>query len=350
MIIMGVKDKAQKKADSAENKSGSTDYVYERNESEGVIGGTNLDRFFIECVLSECNDFTKDKNVARAKLLAEKYNLSYSDGIENLYKKGLKAHEAITGKIEEDKLSKVRAREKEEFDRLNKYSDLYGKDKKVAMLSDRMSELLAKAKSLDTSADMLMRSTQQKERDWAIWGGVANGIAGAGAGVATALDIQMQNAQIRAQNEQNMRAAMPAYMSVTGSAQQNRSNAEAIRKQIQIMQEKLISDMPADDVMKELEVSNAVVDISETGAFKVTATVTAKHKLFIYGDVDAVADGTLIAHVYDGDKEIGTAKMVLPVNGVSDKVGIVGACLSGAKQGKNYTVKFTPHKLWMIEK
>ena len=59
------------------------------------------------------------------------------------------------------------------------------------MLTDRAAELRAEAKSQDQYAQMLMRSGQQKERDWALWGGVADGIAGFGAGVSTAIDLQM---------------------------------------------------------------------------------------------------------------------------------------------------------------
>ena len=36
------------------------------------IGGTPLDRFFVECVLAEYNDFSVKKNAEKAKLLAEK--------------------------------------------------------------------------------------------------------------------------------------------------------------------------------------------------------------------------------------------------------------------------------------
>ncbi len=346
----GAKDKAQKAADAEENKSGSADYVYKRNENPTVIGGTSLDRFFVECVLSGCNDLTMEKNIAKAKLLAEKYNLDYSNGLEKLYQQAFEAHEKISGKIMQDKLSVKRQEEREEYERLNRYSDYYGKDKTVAMLTDRMNELRSKASSQDRYAEMVMRSGQQQERDWAIWGGIANGIAGAGAGVSTALDVQAQNAQIRAQNEANMRAAMPMYMMVTGNASQNRKNADSIQRQIELLKEKLISDISAEDVMNLLEIVSPTVDVSETGAFKVTATIQAKEKLSIYGDVPAIADGTIIAHVISEEKEIGTAKMVLPVEGVSTKVGIVGVGLTGAELGKKYTVKFSAHKLWMMEK
>ena len=349
VITLAQENKAEK-ADRAENKSGSADYVYERNEKEGTIGGTNLDRFFIECVLSECNDFTKEKNIIRAQLLADKYNIPYPNGIESVYNRAMESHKRITGSIADKKLNKKREEEKEVFEQLNRYSDLYGKNKKIAMLTDRMNELRKLADSVERGADTFLKSTQQQERNWALWGGIADGIAGPGAGVSTALELQAQNAQIRVQNEANMRVAMPVYMSASKSVSQNRKNADEISRQIARMQEKLISDIPAPEVMKLLDIVNVTVDVSKTGAFKVTATVKTKDPIYIFEDVLAVVDGTLIAHVYDESGEIGTAKMVLPVNGVEDKAGIVGVGLSGAQAGKNYTVAFTPYKLWIMEK
>lgn len=328
---------------SAQKKEAITEELLE-------IGGTNLDMFFVECVLSSCNNFRLEKNVARAKLLADKYSLSYLDGIQALYEKGLKAHESISGKIISEKLADLREKEQEEYNQLIRYSSFYGKDKKIAMLTDRMNELRSKASSLDKGAKMLMRSTQQRERDWAIWGGIADGLAGPAAGIATAIDIQTQNAQIRAQNEVNMRATMPAYMSVTSNASQNRTNANAIEKEIQLMKEKLISDISSEEVFAMLRVISPTVEVSETGAFKVTATVETLKKLFIFDDVPAVADGTLVAHVFEDDKEIGTVTMVLPVNGVSGKTGLIGMALSGAHQDKKQTVTFTKGRLWLMEK
>ena len=330
-------------------------HAREKAESEGkvvakVIGETNLDKFFVECVLSGCNNFTTEKNIARAKLLADKYKLLYTKGIEELYDRAKKGHESVSQNIVDNQLSTKRAFERKEYARLNKYAEQCGKAKKIAMLTDKRNELLKNAEQLDKGARLMLKSTQQREKDWAVWGGVASGLAGAGAGLATALDIQAQNAEIRAQNEANMRAAMPAYMTVTGSASKNRENASVIQKEIDSIQEKLISDMPADEVLQQLEVINTTIDVSETGAFRITATIKAKEKLMIYGDVNAVADGTLIAHVYDGTDEIGTAKMVFPVDGLYEKIGLEGMGLAGAQIGKKYNVEFTAHNLWLMEK
>lgn len=107
----------------------------ERQKKAEVIGGTALDRFFVECVLAEANDFSKPKNVQRAKLLADKYKLKYPNGIEELYDRGLEGHKAVSQRFERNRLEEKRAEERKEFQRLNQYSDLTGKDKRITMLS-----------------------------------------------------------------------------------------------------------------------------------------------------------------------------------------------------------------------
>lgn len=315
-----------------------------------VIGATMLDRFFVECVLSEVDDFSKAKNKQRAQLLADKYNLKYPNGIEELFRQGLNGHKVVSQRFVLNHLEEKRAEEQQEFERLNKYADFTGKAKRIAMLSDRAAELRKKAKSQDQYADMLMRSGQQKERDWATWGGIADGIAGFGAGVSTAVDIQMQNMQIRAENEKRRQAALPGYMFMTNSAQGNRRNADEIMKEIENFKLKLVSDESAAELMKQISFSNTDVLVSETGAAMVCTSATLDPKFKIFDDVPAVVDGTIIAKIYDGDQLCGTAQLVLPMYGLGQNIPLNGICIDCCKPGKNYVAKFTAKKLWAMEK
>lgn len=314
-----------------------------------VIGATMLDRFFVECVLSEADDFSKPKNKQKAQLLADKYNLKYPNGIEELFKQGLNGHKVVSQRFVLNRLEEKRAEERQEFERLNKYSDLTGKAKRIAMLTDRATELRKEAKSQEQYADMLMRSGQQKERDWATWGGIADGIAGFGAGVSTAIDIQMQNMQIRAENEKRRQAALPGYMFMTNSAQGNRRNADEIMKEIENFKLKLVSDEPAAELMKKISFSNTDVLVSETGAAMVCTSATLDPEFKIFDDVPAVVDGTIIAKIYEGDQLCGTAQLVLPMYGLGQNIPLNGICIDCCKPGKNYTAKFTAKNLWAME-
>lgn len=311
---------------------------------------TMLDHFFVECVLARTDDFTKPKNKQRAQLLADKYNLQYPDGIEALYQQGLDAHKSISQRLENKRLEEKRTEEQEEFTRLNRYSDLTGKDKRIAMLTDRAEELRKKADAQEKYADMLVRSGQQKERDWATWGGVADGIAGFGAGVSTAVDLQMQNIQIRAENEKRLRAALPGYMFMADSAQGNRRNADEIMKEIENFKLKLVSDDSAADLMKNISFCNTDVLVSETGAAMVCTTASLNPKFRIFDGDPAVVDGTIIAKIYDGKQLCGTAQLVLPIYGLGQNIPLTGICLDCCTPGKTYTAKFSAKNLWAMEK
>ena len=196
---------------------------------------------------------------------------------------------------------------------------------------------------------MLMRSGQQKERDWALWGGVADGIAGFGAGVSTAIDLQMQNIQIRAENEKRRQAALPGYMFMTSNAQGNRSNADAIMKEIENFKLKLVSEDSSAELMKKISFSHTDVLVSETGAAMVCTCASVDPNFKIFEDVPAIVDGTIIAKIYDGDQLCGTAQLVIPVYGLGQNIPLNGICIDCCKPGKTYTAKFSAKNLWAME-
>lgn len=337
MIVLNSKKNAVVNKENAQKKAES-------------IGATMLDRFFVECVLSGADDFSQAKNKQRAQLLADKYKLTYPNGIETLYQQGLEGHKVVSQRFVLNHLEERRAEERKQFDELNKYSDLVGKEKRITMLSDRATELRNKAKSQREYADMLMRSGQQKERDWATWGGIADGIAGFGAGVSTAVDIQMQNIQIREENERRRQAALPGYMFMTDSASGNSKNADAIMKEIEAFKLKLISDDTKETLLDKITFSNTDVLVSETGAAMVCTSATLDPSFVIFDDVPAVVDGTIVAKIYDGDRLCGTAQLVLPIYGLGQNITLNGICIDCCKPGKKYSVKFVAKNLWALEK
>lgn len=100
----------------------------------------------------------------------------------------------------------------QEAAKYTKYANRKGKEKSIQYCKDRIAyynkvlgnyspENMSKARGemMDLS-NKIYKSTAQREHDWALHGGIAEGIAGTAAGVATALNIQRENAQIRSQN------------------------------------------------------------------------------------------------------------------------------------------------------
>lgn len=80
----------------------------------------------------------------------------------------------------------------------------FGLEKLRVIREDRMAYCERKVKGIDHSfSSDTIRATfggHEKEKDWAILGGLSSGIGGVGAGVATAVNAQMENAEIRKRN------------------------------------------------------------------------------------------------------------------------------------------------------
>lgn len=143
---------------------------------------------------------------------------------------------------------------------------------------------------------------------------------------------------------------MPASIWMKNKAMDKEREAKKLSTELHKLQEKLISDIPTDAVMNKLEISDVQMDITETGTCKISARIREKNPLFLYDDVPVRADGTILAHIQKGGREIGAAKLVLPMCGVlSHPLTVSGMALFCGDPHQQYTVTFSGYKLWLIE-
>lgn len=313
------------------------------------IGGTDLDKFFVECVLNEYTDFSNAYIRQKAQYIAERYGLSYGNDISSLFEKAKKEHKIISQKTSQKMIKLLREQEHTEFDELNRYSELFGKNKRIQILSDLISKENARIMAITRYANAQYKADtcdMERERDWATWGGIAEGLGGVGAGVSTALEIQAENAQKRARNQQRESNAKQNYNRIMDRI--SYGEIDSLTKQIEHARQCVVSEHTPQEVLDMLNIKGEV-QVSETGAYKVFAHVTTKNALYIFNNINAVADGTIIAHVYDGDRLIGSANMVIPVYGISRSKQLVGMGLTGAKVNEQYTLKFSAKNLWLME-
>ena len=115
-----------------------------------------------------------------------------------------------------EKAERIEALKKEEKateKKLTKYAKPKGRDKSIKYCNDKINEIKARLNQCETDIQSVKKGGhamyslgKQKEHDWATHGGIASGLAGAGAGVATAINIQNKNAQIREDNQNLLKA------------------------------------------------------------------------------------------------------------------------------------------------
>lgn len=184
---------------------------------------------------------------------------------------------------------------------------------------------------------------QEKEKDWAILGGIADGIAGPVAGIVTAANVIQDNARIREENE-----ARRAW-----GAQQNlymrslASQAEASRPYAMSMEE-LKKYFRADfwkkpsEFLKMLNLKTvSIIPEPYSNAVTVKASWTRSENICI--------DGAIRAMLYDDEEQyLGCAWLVLPkVGTASDSGELTGICANPLS--KNVAnVKYEAISLWEL--
>lgn len=311
--------------------------------------------FYEQCVANNVHSFESEKDKQRGILIAESLALPKND-LEALFEEGRKICEGQKQAKLNACNAEMRTNESKLCAALNEFADYTGQGKKNAMLSKEYNEATRRLRATNDAISMTIAPPLEQEHDWAVMGGLANGLAGPGAGIATAVNAQIENAQIRARNSQLLHetADIRGQMIVAGAKQKDALQARCseLNALINAAKTKLIGKDSPEACLKALHFENTEVAVSKTGTCTVDAKVGLKRsEYYIFGDVKATIDGTIQGEIYDGNEKIGTANLVLPLDGIPDAnmVPIKGMCLFCGQPGKKYTVKFNADNLWAME-
>lgn len=311
-------------------------------------------KFYQDCRAANIYEIDTEEKRQKAILLARRYGLETSN-VDELYRE---AAQMVMGMEEAERQRKFEERKQEEktkYAELTQYAEFVGRDKRLKMLTDMQLEYVGKLQKLGAlggRVQSIANASMQREKDWAVHGGIASGIAGGAAGLATAMDIQAQNAQIRANNEAIGRASAMFALKVAEQKSSYERIIERYEKDIQEAETKLVSGLSAEELMPMLSVKVSDVQISDTGAFTVKAEIAKQGTIKAFEDLqsEAVIDGTISADFYQNGSKVGSALLVLPTYGIGSPATVEGICLSGAVENVPYKVRFTPYHLWAMER
>ena len=338
-VLLGLGKKASNKL--AEMKKQNKERVKAKRQE--------LIDFYNECKKNGILSCTSEKDVQKATLIARRMNLPFTD-IRDLYAQAQAQLEEKKRDDNKEALEALRRKERERWEKLNRYANKTGRDKRVAILNDLYQEADKAASTLIHGTAALMAATQESEKSWAISGGIASGLAGPAAGLAAAMDTQAENARIRERNKANWEAHRPLADSILSGSHRYTEQAAAYKEALEEAKIKLVAKDSTQACMDRLTFRHTQVTVSETGTCTVQTQVSLKAPFRIFDDVDAVVDGTVDARIFDGKTCIGTAALVFPTYGVSLTEKLTGTCLFCGKPGKQYTVTFEPRHLWAMEK
>lgn len=139
----------------------------------------------------------------------------------------IKKEENEKRQAEKRKKQELLRKEVEKEEEQYALAHLFGLEKYAQL--ERMEDAKAREgiAAVKTLGAMMQESAirgQKAEKDWAVLGGIANGIAGPIAGVATAVDTMQENAKIRAGNADLLQEGLRAniqYQQMARSAEAN---------------------------------------------------------------------------------------------------------------------------------
>lgn len=261
-------------------------------------------------------------------------------GINKMLKKEAKKNKAYNA----ERLAKQK--EKAEEEEILAYCR--GLDKYSKQIDYNISHINESAALLRNLAPKMVSSVElEDEIDWAVHGGIADGLAGPGAGVATAARVMQENAQIRKRNEERIELA---------NAQKRELNqiADGAPEQIN----KIISDkvrfmnehrasytQSIDDLFAMIDILNkSISKDKDTGV--ITVSVEWKQN-----KTGVHIDGALRAKLYSNTNEfVGYAYLVFPANGTSEGEGVLSGLCVSPLLATNYNIVIEPVKLWEIKK
>jgi len=185
---------------------------------------------------------------------------------------------------------------------------------------------------------------QEKEKDWAILGGIAEGIAGPAAGIVTAANAIQDNARINAENaaRREWGAKQNAFYQDLANQAERKSPKALSMSKLQEKYEAILSWAPS-TLYSLIGLRNTKIEVDEqTGA--VTVFTSWKQN-----DKSICIDGALRAKLYTNSGECaGCAYLVFPKAGTVGFSGDLSGICARPKPATNYSVKIEPADLWEL--
>lgn len=367
-----------------------------RNEKTAKINGMikagtwefPLDKFYLRCkkenliALDNEYSFLKAKQIAEQVILEADRHIDLAncveylskDHLEDYFKAGELNYIDKQAKKEADKQriakkptnSSPKAKQKVFMERASEIAAVSGNDKRVMMLKTMISDIDKKimAKHEGEKAlrqvGMIYAEQQQKESDWAIIGGIAEGIAGPAAGVMAATETMVNNNRIREHNAAMRKATMDIMSGLTDvmgdRIQLEESRGQLYKKLNEARQKIVLSKPTAEEIMKNIEISEMSVQRYRSGVVSVALTVALKNpfELDVPDGVNMVVDGTLKGEVWFEDVYVGDVFLPLPLYGIpsnmTEKITLDGMCGRSVKAEGEHTVRFgNTQNLWIME-
>lgn len=306
---------------------------------------------FEACLKDGYTDIDHPACAEKAKLAAKQLDIQYKD-LNQTFENSKEAYYQKNQQEQKAHIAEIREKERAKKRELEIFATYSGRNKRMNMLA---SEYAIEKTEYDSASRLLKAGStagRQKEMDWAVHGGIASGIAGAAAGIATAMDIQRKNAEIRAYNASLDASYMAAAPYILDVMSKHSTAMSRLDKEYEAAKTKLVAEDSEQEAFSALKFGEPTIKVTESGACEIKVSVSRIGNPVIFDAVPAVVDGTVKVTLSQSGKALGTALLVLPKFGLgSSPVTLEGLCDSKtATKSPKISASFSPHNLWLMER
>lgn len=266
--------------------------------------------------------------------------------------------------------NEITSEEIKEYVALEPVFNCYGQEKSLKMLEIQKAAAIERLKELGAEYDKLISFANKYGNtldrtlthmysdkggaDPMVMGGIANAIAGPGAGAYAALKTQNENAAAQAANRE---LAINFHMLMQNAISNSKYDAERKNEEIDEIQNKIIPDIDKklesakktkiikikkEDIKKQISFYDIETIYGKQGEniWGVKASVFCDRSFFEQNYGSARIDGSVFANIYYSDSfwgtptdgyYIGSLKLVLPLFGVNGSVADIGGVCNKSK-------------------
>ena len=273
-----------------------------------------------------------------------------------------------------DKIMEQRDLDQKFYDNCVKISEYKGKRKYTYSLIKDL-EYGKKALELSKTAQKIGAANiaaRPQKSDSALWAGIANGIVGPGAAIATAYDIEKKNIE----SEKNVESIRKSGRKLYNESINIQNNLPSVlaneEKMLNYIEDRLYDDRNQTNKLELLNINNIKYEINDGFNFVIKFNYNLTKPVKIINS-DAILDGTLEINVYDIENELvatglynadgfkyfdlnysGSKKFDFDSTGFNGRKNVSCKCISKdyKKIDKDikYNIEIKPYYLWIIEK
>lgn len=335
----------------------------ERKQQEKQKSDT-AKKIYTKCVELKITRFDTMEQQDKLRIIASSFGNIDIEEAKKLYflgEKVVKEERIENARIE---LEKQRTKEKETYDKQKKEAERQGKSKYTYVAEyhkalDALNNAMYAAK-VEGAYNRI--NTRASNQDWAFLGGIADGLGGRAIGLATASQIQQQNA--RAEDE--ARAAREEGWLQLNQAHEDHLNYTASytlseEKQEEYVNSRLIDESNQNEKLSLLSINKVSLHITQGKNFILQGTINCEQIFKLLGK-PSVLDGSIKINVKNSRNEIvGVGYFAAPGEGTLDlsKVGFYNGLTFQSicwvnnynliQKNQPYTYDIQPNHLWLIE-